>query len=41
MKVLQELMKKEVVRLTYVLLQKQKGGNAGVNSQLPVTLAKS
>ena len=34
-------MKKEAVRPAYLLLQKQKGGNAGVNSQPPVTLAKS
>ena len=39
-KTIRELMKKEVARSTYLLLQKQKGGYAGVNSQLPVALAK-
>ena len=39
-KPVQELMKKEVARSTYLLLQKQKGRYAGVNSQLPVALAK-
>ena len=38
-KALQKLMKKEVARSTYFLPQKQKEGNAGVNSQ-PVALAK-
>ena len=33
-KTLQELMKKEVARSTYLLLEKQKGGYAGVNSLL-------
>ena len=33
-------MKKEVARSTYFLLQKQKRGYAGVNSQPPVALAK-
>ena len=39
-KTLQKLMKKEVARSTYLLLHKQKGGYAGVNSQPPVALAK-
>ena len=38
-KALQKLMKKEVARSRYFLPQKQKEGNAGVNSQ-PVALAK-
>ena len=39
-KTLQKLIKKEVVRSTYLLLQKQKQGYAGVNSQPPVALIK-
>ena len=39
-KTLQELMKKEVARSIYFLLQKQKVGYAGFNSQHPVALAK-
>ena len=39
-KTLQELMKKEVARSTYLLLQKQKVDYARVSSQPPVALAK-